>query len=1043
MIPRCIKLSGFLCYKDEQEIAFDGSSLWMLAGLNGSGKSSVFDAVTYALFGHHRGGATSAGELINKDSKSLSVEFEFLAEGDIFRIQRSLRRDPRGTTKGTQNIYRFDDASKKWVGVPDTNLSDGFKAWVRDHIGLNYETFTSSVLLLQGRAEKLLDSSPRGRADVLSGIVDLERYQKLHEKADAKRKALKAKLETIQGQITGVPEVSDIELVAAENRIDEAEHLTGEATKEVERLQNLEFESRKWNELQVRLSGLQSRWDKAKSIVAESATIEKAYTRLRELKEVIPHLLVIQEKQRASDESTRATTQLNTLKEQSVGHREEIEHAIDVARKKRTSHQKTLMQDEQKLEATREKRSKLAGPLSQLGIYEEQLKKLKSVNEQLVKLPKDIDAQLQQAQLAFDRCMELGTVVPLLDRFAAVRLQLRDSTQRSEELQRIEQTTREVGEKAKVEHAKLKTTLDATATARQQADRIATEAKTLAQQAKAAADEFEKLEGAKTCRTCGQALTPAHWELEKGKRIAEWQTAMTRNREATAAQSRAVAAEKEVRDQCDAAERELQRLREEYRDAKKDRELAIKDIERLTLECRNAYLALPDAYRSRVSKQMPNDWTQTTWPNADEQRSIKNEAAELENARRRATELRDKKSQADKLSAEREAASGIRDQIQSQLPSGDPSKLREDDAKLKAEENALNDSLRSIKKLMQDTDIEIEQHNKKLTEVQKTIGSIDSQLSVEEEKRTAHVDAIERASRMIPATWREPVAKAGLAEQNRWKAELETLVREGTESRFQELTQTRASIEQVQQDIALTQEAANAIVEDARRPVDDFKSLLTTAKKLVGERAAELQKAREEKAVLDRHRAERERLRGQSLSLEKDLNFNVLLTQLLGRDRLQRHLVRTAEKQIVDYANSILDRLSGGQLFLRLCGSDDGGTERALELEAYNRMTGSTPINVAFLSGSQRFRVAVSLALGIGQYASRQHRPIESVIIDEGFGCLDRNGRQVMIQELQNLRGHLKCILLVSHQEEFADAFADGYRFELTDGATRVSRFQK
>ena len=48
-----------------------------------------------------------------------------------------------------------------------------------------------------------------------------------------------------------------------------------------------------------------------------------------------------------------------------------------------------------------------------------------------------------------------------------------------------------------------------------------------------------------------------------------------------------------------------------------------------------------------------------------------------------------------------------------------------------------------------------------------------------------------------------------------------------------------------------------------------------------------------------------------------------------------------------------------------------------------------------------------------------------------------------MIQELQNLRGQLHCILLVSHQEEFADAFADGYRFDLTDGATRVTRVQR
>jgi len=65
MIPQRVYLRGFLSYRDEQEVRFDGSSLWMLSGLNGSGKSSVFDAVTYALFGHHRGGRVEAHELIN------------------------------------------------------------------------------------------------------------------------------------------------------------------------------------------------------------------------------------------------------------------------------------------------------------------------------------------------------------------------------------------------------------------------------------------------------------------------------------------------------------------------------------------------------------------------------------------------------------------------------------------------------------------------------------------------------------------------------------------------------------------------------------------------------------------------------------------------------------------------------------------------------------------------------------------------------------------------------------------------------------------
>ena len=148
--------------------------------------------------------------------------------------------------------------------------------------------------------------------------------------------------------------------------------------------------------------------------------------------------------------------------------------------------------------------------------------------------------------------------------------------------------------------------------------------------------------------------------------------------------------------------------------------------------------------------------------------------------------------------------------------------------------------------------------------------------------------------------------------------------------------------------------------------------------------------------------------------------------------------MRRAERQIVDHASAILDRLSGGELHLRLRNSD-AGVESAFDLEVINRAASTEPIGVSFLSGSQRFRVAVSLALGVGRYASGELRPIESVIIDEGFGCLDRSGRQVMIQELQNLRGFLKRILLVSHQEEFADAFSDGYRFELIDGSTRVT----
>src|SRR5262245_8089918 len=246
MIPRRVYLRGFLCYREEQEIDFSGETLWMLAGLNGSGKSAIFDAVTYALFGHHRGGASGAVELVNKDSDGFAVEFDFLLDRDVYRVKRTLRKGSKGTS-ATQQVLRFrcsDEGSKsgKWDPVPDTGRRSEFDAWVREHIGLNYETFTASVLLLQGKAERLLDSSPRGRFDVLAGIVDLERYVRLYERADERRKVLKSQVEGLQSHIDATPDVDAEELAAVERRTARATAERDEARGALDRWREIELQ---------------------------------------------------------------------------------------------------------------------------------------------------------------------------------------------------------------------------------------------------------------------------------------------------------------------------------------------------------------------------------------------------------------------------------------------------------------------------------------------------------------------------------------------------------------------------------------------------------------------------------------------------------------------------------------------------------------------------------------------------------------------------------------------------------------------------------
>jgi exonuclease SbcC len=1042
-----VKLQGFLCYKEAQQVDFDGSSLWMLAGVNGSGKSSVFDAVTYALFGYHRGGSQHADELINKDSDGLLVEFDFTLDGHHYRIKRSLRRKARGGTTSTQQVLRRQangDGHEDWIAVEGTGQRREFEAWVNDHIGLTYETFTSSVLLLQGKAEKLLDSTAKGRFEVLAGIVDLDRYERLHEQADKQRKNLKDRVESLGNRLAALPEVQAAQLAEAEDAIATAEAARQQAQSEVARWQELEFQARQWMDLQGRLSEVAQRWQQAQQLLGEASAIERDASRMKELKEVLPRLQTIAEQRARIRDAETKTLDLIVQKEKVGEQLGESDHSLGQTQQKRKVLQNRIAQDEQRQREVAVQLREATALREKLKEHERQDLELQGLQAEKKRLPPDPAALLAQLREKHDHLVSSSQAVATLTRLQARREELRQTQAREQVALHARQAVQVRGEKAAAEVERLKPRAEEATQARQKDDEQATEARTLAQQARQQRDELNQLDGAKLCRHCGQQLTKGHLEEEKRRRSATLAAAEERAQKASAEQQAARSAEKELREQLARVEKDRLDAREDYRECRTQAEQARQEVERLKGECLQSHQELSEPYRTRVSPTPPADWLTTTYPAAADLADLRKDAAELADIRQRLSEAEKMQARWNTLQGQEKTLLQALTRLQAELPANRQS-VHDNYARLEAESRTLEGDLTAQRKEAAETQEQLDRLGRERERAQKQLADIQGRLNTEEATRQNCLQIVARQQKDLPLAWQTLSERIGLADRNRWEKEREDLEKNQTEDRAVKLQQARLGVQAMERERAeLEKQVATYPAEACQEPAQ-VQALLHAARQKQGEREEELSQARQCQALLAGQRKQRQELGQARLQADQELAHAKLLAELLGRERLQLFLVRQAERQVIDHANAVLDRLSGGQLYLRLCGNADGegASAKALDLEVVNRVTGEKPINVAFLSGSQKFRVAVSLALGIGQYASRQHRPIESVIIDEGFGCLDRQGRQVMIQELQNLRGQLRCILLVSHQEEFAEAFNDGYRFELTNGATKVTRIPK
>ena len=192
MIPKRLSLSGFLSYREPVEVDFSSLEVACISGANGAGKSSLLDAITFALFGQARKRDDS---LINSQSETAEVVYVFEYEGNNYRVQRAKPRD-----KTTLLEFHIQNAEGDWKALTERTLRDT-DALIQKTLRLDYETFVNASFFLQGKADQFTQQRPADRKRILSSILGLEIWESYRLAASARKKSVEDEISSLDGRL--------------------------------------------------------------------------------------------------------------------------------------------------------------------------------------------------------------------------------------------------------------------------------------------------------------------------------------------------------------------------------------------------------------------------------------------------------------------------------------------------------------------------------------------------------------------------------------------------------------------------------------------------------------------------------------------------------------------------------------------------------------------------------------------------------------------------------------------------------------------------